>query len=36
LQKYINGDLENRDTFSKRVLSEEPKFVKKKKASSEE
>jgi len=29
--RYINGDLEKRDTFSKRVLSEEPKFVRKRK-----
>lgn len=30
--RYLNGELEIKDTFSKRELSEEPKFVQKKKA----
>lgn len=33
--RYMAGELEKKDTFSKRVLSEEPKFVRKKKAGSE-
>lgn len=30
--KYVNGEIEKKDTFSKRVLSEKPKFVQKKTA----
>ena len=29
-KRYIHGELERKDTFSKRVLSPEPKFVQKK------
>lgn len=29
-KRYIHGELEHKDTFSKRVLSPEPKFVKNK------
>lgn len=32
-KRYYNGELEKKDTFSKRVLSPEPKFVKKRKES---
>ena len=28
-KRYVNGELEKKDTFSKRILSEEPKFVRK-------
>lgn len=31
-KRYIHGELERKDTFSKRVLSPEPKFVKKKRS----
>lgn len=34
-RRYIHGDLEHKDTFSKRVLSPEPKFVKKKRANTD-
>ena len=29
-KRYIHGELEHKDTFSKRILSSEPKFVKNK------
>lgn len=28
-KRFYRGELEQRDTFSKRILSEEPKFVQK-------
>ena len=34
-KRYIHGELERKDTFSKRVLSPEPKFVKKKRANTD-
>ena len=30
-EKYMNGQLEIKDTFSKRILSPEPKYIRKKK-----
>ena len=30
-ERYVNGELEKKDTFSKRVLSEEPKYIHKRK-----
>lgn len=33
-ERYMNGELEKKDTFSKRILSEEPKFVQKMKEAS--
>ena len=30
-ERYVNGELEKKDTFSKRVLSEEPKSIHKRK-----
>ena len=33
-KRYMNGELEKKDTFSKGILSEEPKFVQKMKEAS--
>lgn len=34
-KRFIHGELERKDTFSKRVLSPEPKFVKKRMANTD-
>ena len=34
--RYMSGELEKKDTFSKRVLSETPKFVQKRKTGKEQ
>ena len=34
--RYMSGELEKKDTFSKRVLSETPKFVQKKKTGTDQ
>ena len=35
-RKYKAGELEKKDTFSKRILTEEPKFVQKKRVKKQE